>query len=276
MGADTKLLRTRIKSVDSTLHLTRAMGLVASSKIRRSGEAMLHGREYADSVENTVRLLASCRECGRSPYVAERGGDRTKIIVIAGDRGLAGGYNANVFKLADGISGAEFIPVGKRACDRYGDGFLSSENFSFDDARNFSSYMCEEFARGEYDRLGIIYTKYFSMMKQEAELSWVLPLGLICGDTAGGASGKKSETGIVFESDVLHVLNAAVPEYVAGVIFSKVRESFASEVSARRMAMDSAEKNARQMISNLQLAYNRARQGAITQEITEIVAGSDA
>ena len=85
MGADIKLLRTRIKSVDSTLHLTRAMGLVASSKIRRSGEAMLHGREYAGAVENTVRLLASCRECGRSPYISDRGGARTKIIVIAGD-----------------------------------------------------------------------------------------------------------------------------------------------------------------------------------------------
>ena len=288
MGADIKLLRTRIKSVDSTLHLTRAMGLVASSKIRRSGEAMLHGREYAGAVENTVRLLASCRECGRSPYISDRGGARTKIIVIAGDRGLAGGYNAGVFRLAasvaarvaadvdGGVDGAEFIPVGKRACERYGDGFLSSENFSFEDARSFSSYMCEEFARGEYDRLGIIYTKYISMMKQEAELSWLLPLERVFRDAGGGKPAEKSEHGVVFEPDALHVLNAAVPEYVAGEIFSKVRESFASEVAARRMAMDSAEKNARQMISDLQLAYNRARQGAITQEITEIVAGSDA
>ena len=288
MGADIKLLRTRIKSVDSTLHLTRAMGLVASSKIRRSGEAMLHGREYAGAVENTVRLLASCRECGRSPYISDRGGARTKIIVIAGDRGLAGGYNAGVFRLAasvaasvaadvdGGVDGAEFIPVGKRACERYGDGFLSSENFSFEDARSFSSYMCEELARGEYDRLGIIYTKYISMMKQEAELSWLLPLERVFRDAGGGKPAEKSEHGVVFEPDALHVLNAAVPEYVAGEIFSKVRESFASEVAARRMAMDSAEKNARQMISDLQLAYNRARQGAITQEITEIVAGSDA
>ena len=284
MGADIKLLRTRIKSVDSTLHLTRAMGLVASSKIRRSGEAMLHGREYSGAVENTVRLLASCRECGRSPYISDRGGARTKIIVIAGDRGLAGGYNAGVFRLAasvvadvdGGVDGAEFIPVGKRACERDGDGFLSSENFSFEDARSFSSYMCEEFARGEYDRLGIIYTKYISMMKQEAELSWLLPLERVFRDAGGGKSAEKSEHGVVFEPDALHVLNAAVPEYVAGEIFSKVRESFASEVAARRMAMDSAEKNARQMISDLQLAYNRARQGAITQEITEIVAGSDA
>ncbi len=276
MGADIKLLRTRIKSVDSTLHLTRAMGLVASSKIRRSGEAMLHGREYAGAVESTVRLLASCRECGRSPYISGRDGNRTKIIVIAGDRGLAGGYNAGVFRLAAGIDGADFIPVGKRACERYGDGFLSSEHFSFEDARNFSSYICEEFARAEYDRLGIIYTKYISMMKQEAELLWILPLDLVFGDSGREASGKRSEHGVIFEPDALHVLNAAVPEYVAGVIFSKVRESFASEVAARRMAMDSAEKNARQMIFDLQLAYNRARQGAITQEITEIVAGSDA
>ena len=245
---------------------------------------MLHGREYSGAVENTVRLLASCRECGRSPYISDRGGARTKIIVIAGDRGLAGGYNAGVFRLAasvvadvdGGVDGAEFIPVGKRACERYGDGFLSSENFSFEDARSFSSYMCEEFARGEYDRLGIIYTKYISMMKQEAELSWLLPLERVFRDAGGGKSAEKSEHGVVFEPDALHVLNAAVPEYVAGEIFSKVRESFASEVAARRMAMDSAEKNARQMISDLQLAYNRARQGAITQEITEIVAGSDA
>lgn len=264
MGADIKKLRNRIKSVDSTLHLTKAMGLVASSKIRKSMEAMNKSREYADMVGKVISNLASCRECGKSPYMSERGDSKTCIIVIAGDRGLAGGYNANVFRLAKQYADAEFIAVGKRACDRYG-GNYSAEYFSFAQASVLGKEICRRFAEGEIDRVGIINTKYISMMAQEAQISWILPL------TREDDAQMK---GVIFEPDELSVLNKAVPLYTAGMIIAAVRESFASEVAARRCAMDSAGKNAKQMIDDLQLAYNRARQGAITQEITEIVAGS--
>jgi F-type H+-transporting ATPase subunit gamma len=117
----------------------------------------------------------------------------------------------------------------------------------------------------EFDRLGIVYTRYVSMMSQEAEVKWVLPL--VKPESVEPISA-------IFEPDEETILNATVPDYVAGILMACIRESFASEVTARRMAMDSAGKNARAMIDDLQLQYNRARQGAITQEITEIVAGA--
>lgn len=265
MGADIKALRSRIKSVDSTLHLTKAMGLVASSKIRKANISMAKSRDYSSAVKNTVEVLSLSPECAKSPYMRETDGTRTKIIVIAGDRGLAGGYNANVFRLASEYPDAEFIPIGKRACERFGGEPNSSETFSYADAKALCDTLCKEFREDKFDRLGIISTKYVSMMTQEAQISWVLPITRA--ENAGSV-------GVIFEPDEMTVLNTAVPEYVAGILIASLRESFASEVAARRMAMDSAGKNAQQMIDSLQLEYNRARQGAITQEITEIVAGS--
>lgn len=265
MAGNTKALRVRIKSVTSTLQLTKAMGLVASSKIRRANEAMLKGRDYSESLAKTINVLTGDRECLKSPYMQMRDTGRMRIIVIAGDRGLAGGYNANVFRLCAEYPDAEFIPIGKRACERFGKPVISSEHFSFSNAAELADSLCKDFADGAFDRLGIISTKYISVMSQDAFVKWLLPF-------------ERSETeniaGVVFEPDQLTVLNNVVREYVAGMITVATRESFASEVAARRMAMDSAGKNAKEMISDLQLQYNRARQGAITQEITEIVAGS--
>ncbi|MBS6475660.1 MAG: ATP synthase F1 subunit gamma [Clostridiales bacterium] len=266
MGADTKALRIRIKSVDSTLHLTKAMGLVASSKIRRANEAMLKSRQYAASFENIIDLLTECPECRKSPFMRESG-ERTKLILIAGDRGLAGGYNANVFRLVKEYPEAEIFPIGKRACDRYGHETRSSEFFSASEALTLMNRLCEAFKAEEFDRLGIISTRYVSVMTQEATVQWLLPLQRKTENRSAGA---------VFEPDEETILNATVPEYLAGRLIAALRESFASEVAARRMAMDSAGKNAQQMIDSLQLSYNRARQGAITQEITEIVAGTGA
>lgn len=265
MGADIKALKVRIRSVDSTLHLTRAMGLVASSKMRRANIAMNHGREYTAAFGEAIGLLAASPECARSPYMAQRGDGKTKLIVIAGDRGLAGGYNANVFRMAAGMENADILPIGKRACERYGSGYMSSENFSRIDAADLSRTLCAQFLDGGFDRLGILFTRYISMMSQEPAVVWVLPLER----PQGGESAS-----VLFEPDEQTVLDAVVPNYVAGRIVHAVRESFACEVAARRMAMDSAGKNAQAMIDDLQLQFNRARQNAITQEITEIVAGS--
>ncbi len=265
MGADIKNLRTRIKSVDSTLHLTKAMGLVASSKIRKASDAMYRSREYAQAVKQAIKLLASCRECEKSPYMQKRGEQRDRIIIIAGDRGLAGGYNANIFRLAKNYPTAQMIPIGKRSCDRYKQKSVSSEYFSYADALALSSELCKDFESAKFDRLGIISTEYVSVLSQEARIEWILPV-----QKTEDAQSKS----VLFEPDELCVLNEAVPQYVAGMIMAAVRESFACETAARRTAMDSAGKNAQQMIDDLQLVYNRARQGAITQEITEIVAGS--
>ena len=267
MGANTKALKNRIRSVDSTLHTTSAMGLVASSKMRRSNERMQGGRQYAAAFADVVDVLTASPECSGSPYMRQTDGKRTRLIVIAGDRGLAGGYNSNVFRLTESMEREAVYPIGKRACDRYHGEFVSSEYFTGAQATALARKLCQEFVNGEYDQLGIVYTRYVSMLTQDADVKWVLPLTRA--ETAGTLS-------VVFEPDEETILNATVPDYIAGMLMALIRESFASEVAARRMAMDSAGKNARAMIDDLQLQYNRARQGAITQEITEIVAGSGA
>lgn len=267
MGADTKKLRTRIKSVDSTLHLTKAMGLVASSKIRRATDAMLKSREYETALNNTVSVLASSPECAKSPYLRQNDGDKLCLIVIAGDRGLAGGYNANIFRLVKEYNPHKIIPIGKRSCERYNGEMYFAEKFSYQDAIELSKKLCADFEAGLYDKVGIVCTKYVSIMTQEARVKWLFPIQ---------RNNKSGTSSVLFEPDEITVLNAVITEYVAGVLVSCVRESFASEVAARRCAMDSAGKNAQQMIDGLRLEYNRARQGAITQEITEIVAGSGA
>ena len=265
MGADIKQLRTRIKSVDSTLHLTKAMGLVASSKIRKATDSMNKGKEYAKALEETISLLTAYEECKKTPYMAERGDEKTCLVVVAGDRGLAGGYNANIFRLLREYPEAKIIPIGKRACERFGAQIVQAEGYTHSCAMALAEELCRDFVAEKFDRVGIACTKYHSLMSQEAYVKWLLPLKKGEGSCAKNA---------IFEPDELTVLNAVIPEYIAGMIVSCVKESFASEVAARRVAMDSAGKNAQEMIDRLGLEYNRARQGAITQEITEIVAGS--
>ena len=265
MGVDTKSLKNRIKSVDSTLHLTKAMGLVASAKIRGALLSFGKAKEYSDALQNAVSMLASSKPCEKSRYM--KNGEKGKIclVVIAGDRGLAGGYNSNIFKLAQALDAQKIIPVGKRACDRYGYKQNRAESYSYADAIILAKEICEEFKEGKYEKIGIVSTKYISMMTQEACIQWILPLL---------KTEKSLKADIIYEPDEKTVLEAVIEEYIAGKIVRAVKESFACEVVARRFAMDNAGKNASEMIDSLKLQYNRARQGAITQEITEIVAGS--
>ncbi len=287
MAKDIKVLRKRIKSFDSTLHLTGAMGLVASSKMRKATDAMMEGRKYLDSVTAVINDLSKCLECRKCIYFdAQKSKDessevipKTRLIVIAGDRGLCGGYNANVFRLVrDMDEDVDVIPIGKRAFDRYtvdinetdddyaeNNVFESSEYYTYESAMTLAKQCIKDFADGKITRLGIVYNQYVSIMTQTPEVKWVLPLERPTdGEVANG----------IYEPEPLELLNDVVPQYIAGVLYALVKESFACEVAARRMAMDSAKKNATEMIENLQLEYNRVRQGKITQEITEIVAGS--
>ena len=266
MGANTKSLRNRIKSVKSTLHLTKAMGLVASSKIRRAQEARIKSGQYADSLGAIVDVLTMSQECKKSPYITPVCQEnREKAVVVAGDRGLAGGYNVNVFRFVREMGESEIYPIGKKACERYGQKICSSEHFSYEDAYRLALTLCEEFKSGKYSKISVVSTRYVSMITQEPQKTQLLPLV---------AKAEENTAGAIFEPSEMSVLERAVPIYVAGLIYASTKESFACEVVARRSAMDSAGKNATTMIDNLQLEYNRARQGAITQEITEIVAGS--
>ncbi len=264
MGQNIKTLRNRIKSVKSTLHLTKAMGLVASSKVRKAQIARSKSLEYRNSVGAIVDVLLCSQSVKKSAYLNPQG-QGEYIIVIAGDRGLAGGYNANIFKLAKEQKNATIYPIGKKACERFESPIISSEHFSYEDASALAKEICSDFANGKYASVSVIYTAYKNMLSQEPQKVQILPL----------VGGKSQNNGsVVFEPSEEKMLELAVPTYVTGIIYSAIKESFACEVIARRNAMDSAGKNATTMIDDLQLKYNRARQGAITQEITEIVAGS--
>ena len=294
MGKDIKSLRTRIKSFDSTLHLTGAMGLVASSKIKRAYDAMAASREYSSAITDVTKRLASCPECRKSLYfglpspesdgsAAEGSNEETpktvvtRLIVIAGDRGLCGGYNANVFRTVRDMDYVEIHPIGKRSFARYHEmseedssdmeepEYQSSEYYTYEEAEAEAKLCCEDFLAGKIDRVGIVYNRYVSIISQEPDVFWILPLE---------RSKERNVDAGIFEPSPDELLDALVPEYFAGKLFALVKESFACEVAARRMAMDSAKKNAQQMIDDLTLEYNRARQGTITQEITEIVAGA--
>ncbi len=268
MGEDIRALRTRIKSVDSTLHLTNAMGLVASSKIRRASTAATAAGEYAELISETLKSLAASPICRDSIYGKE-GSGTAKVIVIAGDRGLAGGYNSAIFKKAAEYCGSdcEIIPIGKRACEKYKKPIRSAENFSAAESGKLAAELCEDFKSGKMSRLVIIGTKYVSMLRNEVFAEEILPI-------------KPPENACPFnaeaEPDEKTVLEQVIGEYLTGVISAAVKESFLCELASRRTAMDNAGKNATAMIDDLTLRYNRARQGAITQEITEIVAGGDA
>lgn len=266
MAADRKAIRTSIQSVNAMLHTTRAMGLVASSKIRRATERMQKSRQYAATFRGAMTLLSACSECRRSPYFETRATDRTRLIVIAGDRGLAGGYNNNIFRLVAELGQSDIIPIGRRACEKYRAAPISSEHYTPSEAAALIRQQCQDYLDGKFDRLGIVSTQYVSVLTQTPKVEWVLPLSLT--EDAPSVS-------VLFEPDERTILDSVVPEYLAGLLTAAIRESFACEVASRRNAMDSAGKNAKSMIDDLTLAYNRARQGAITQEITEIVAGSE-
>lgn len=265
MATDIKKLKNRIRSIDSTLHLTKAMGLVASAKIRGASELMNKSRQYASAVEETVSMLSSARECEKSVYMQKTESKHKCLVVIAGDRGLAGGYNSNLFRLVESIDDTDIIAIGKRSSERYFKDIIKTEGFDYKTAIDIAQRLCNEFKSGKYSSVCIASTEYISMMTQTPRLKQLLPL-------------KKADTiknkGIIYEPDEVTVLETVIEEYVASQLLAAARESFVCELVARKFAMDSAGKNATQMIDELRLEYNRARQGAITQEITEIVAGS--
>lgn len=276
-----KDIKLRIKSVESTMQITKAMELVASSKLRRAKERSESTRPYFTTLRETLEDIAQSNTDFSSPFVQERETGKVCYVVIAGDRGLAGGYNNNLFKavwedMAD--QSACVLPIGKKAvehCARRGmeslsDDYTSVEDISLRDCFSIAKLLCEEFRKGTFDTLYVGYTKFVSMLSQQPQVVKLLPI------RHQQEEREKARSLIEYEPSAPAVYNAIVPEYVGGLLWGAVCESLASELGARRTAMDAASKNAGEMIEDLSLKYNRARQGAITQEITEIVAGAEA
>ena len=281
MAGSMKDIKLRIKSVESTMQITKAMELVASSKMRRAKERVEHSRPYFETLYESLTKIAAADPRARNPYLRREDIKRTLLVVIAGDRGLAGGYNANVFKQADAAQGAvTVLPIGKRSAEyfaHHGAGLFTPEvlmaaDVSVSECFTLSHQITEGFLKGEYDAVKLCYTRFDSMMTQTATTLEVLPL-TIEPTEAQKAEARRSQ--ILYKPSCEEVFGAIIPEYVAGVLYGAVCESVASELAARRTAMDAATKNAGEMIEHLNLYYNRARQAAITQEITEIVAGAE-
>jgi len=274
MGANTKALKARIRSVDSTMHITKAMELVASSKMKRARARMDGSRFYRTVLAEAFADLAS----SDSVYAKVRADLPALYIVVAGDRGLAGGYNTSVFKtVMQSVSEKDVIlPIGRRAADYFARrGYASFDGNTYS-AETVTSADCARLAReikarydgGAFGAVYVVSTKFVSMLSQQAGIQKLLPL------EKPADADAKTPSGILYEPDAETVLSAIIPEYIAGTVYSAAAESFASELAARRSAMDTATKNAAEMIDTLSLRYNRARQSAITQEITEIVAGA--
>ena len=281
MAGSMKDIKLRIKSVESTMQITKAMELVASSKMRRAKERVEHSRPYFETLYESLTKIAAADPRARNPYLRREDIKRTLLVVIAGDRGLAGGYNANVFKQADAAEGpVTVLPIGKRSAEyfaHHGAGLFTPEvlmaaDVSVSECFTLSHQITEGFLKGEYDAVKLCYTRFDSMMTQTATTLEVLPL-TIEPTEAQKAEARRSQ--ILYKPSCEEVFGAIIPEYVAGVLYGAVCESVASELAARRTAMDAATKNAGEMIEHLNLYYNRARQAAITQELTEIVAGAE-
>ena len=281
MAGSMKDIKLRIKSVESTMQITKAMELVASSKMRRAKERVEHSRPYFETLHETLTKIAAADPRARNPYLRRDEIKRTLLIVIAGDRGLAGGYNSNVLKQAGAEEGEVVVlPIGKRSAEYFvhhevplfTQEVLLAAEISVGECFQLSRQITEGYRKGEYDAVKICYTRFDSMMTQTATTMEVLPLSI---EPTEQQKAEARRSQILYKPSSEEVFSAIIPEYVAGIVYGAVCESVASELAARRTAMDAATKNAGEMIDHLNLYYNRARQASITQEITEIVGGAE-
>ena len=279
-GVSMKDIKLRIRSMESTKQITKAMEMVASSKLRRAQERMLTSRPYFEALYETVTGIAAENWDFSSPYVQVREEGPVCEIVIAGDRGLAGGYNHNVIKLAqEDVKGkdAAILPVGKKALEYFrshghtviSDAYAEAAGLTSGDCFSLAKAICDGYREGKYSAVRLVYTSFVSVLTQTPYVLPLLPL-------PAPEKHEKARELTLYDPSSESVFNAIVPEYLGGLIYGALCESVASELGARRTAMDAATKNAEEMIDDLSLKYNRARQGAITKEITEIVAGANA
>ncbi|WMJ21822.1 ATP synthase F1 subunit gamma [Paludicola sp. MB14-C6] len=286
-GGTMKDIKRRIKSIESTAQITNAMELVASSKLRRAKERALNAAPYFETLYQTISDISNMNTDLSSIYTKPRTIKSTLLIVIAGDRGLAGGYNANILKLANTQIEAckekgivpKVLAIGKKAVEYYEKRDLLHVGFSniaedLDQTKvlQISQIAVDLFKSGEVDEIYIYYTQFISALSQEPYALKVLPIS----DIKNGTDTKQVRQLCIYEPSPEEVFNTIVPDYIGGMLYGAVVESFASEQGARRTAMESATDNAKEMIDTLSLSYNRARQAAITQELTEIISGAGA
>ena len=279
-GVSTKEIKNRIRSMESTKQITKAMEMVAASKLRRAQAQIANSRPYFQILHSTIQDILRTNREFESAYLKQRPVKKVLYIVIAGDRGLAGGYNSNILKMVQSeVQGkdAVVLPIGKKAVDFFRarkipaltEHYGEAADVSIGDCFSIAKQLCGGFLSGEYDEVRVAYTAFVSVLSQEPQSLALLPL-----TKSESEEDSSSRSQIIYERGSEEVFSAIVPEYLGGILYGALCQSRASEQAARRSAMDSATQNADEMIADLSLKFNRARQAAITQEITEIVAGS--
>jgi len=300
-GAGMRDIKRRIKSVNSTKQITKAMELVASAKVRKARSRMEQYRPYFSAVSQVVGEILGKGEV-KSAYVeGAREIKKTLYIVIAGDRGLCGGYNSNVYKQFVAVSENSdteklIVPIGVKSVEYFKKRNYDikqaypgiAETITYDTAKELADEVLRMYEAGEIDEVYLIYTQFVSMLSQQTKKARLLPISATeltenlekLSEESESVVGSTEENVLfevtLFEPNQEEFFNLFVPQYVESMIYGGIVEGFASEQAARRAAMENATDNATEMIEQLTLFYNRARQAAITQEITEIVAGADA
>ena len=283
-AANMKAIKRRIKSVESTMQITKAMELVASSKLRKAKERAEQAVPFFNQLYQTMSEVASEAVGFRSIFTELREG-AALLVVMAGDRGLAGGFNINVFRKADErirelqAEGREVIlmTVGRKASEHYQKTDLRilgtfdniGETVTVYAALDMAEHIVHLCKEGHLALVEVFFTNMVSPLVQEARQMQVIPV-----PNLERNPGVQSLTH--YEPSAEAVFDSLIPQYLAGIFYCSIVDTYASEQAARRMAMENATDNAQEMIDDLSLKYNRARQASITQELTEIVSGANA
>ncbi len=284
--AGAKEIRTQIKSIKNTQKITKAMEMVAASKMRKAQDRMLATRPYAEKIRQVIGHVAMAQAEYRHPYLEEREVRRVGMIIVSTDRGLCGGLNINLFKKAvaamrewrDQEVEVDLCLVGTKALGffkRMGGNVVSKVNGLGDQPRlndmiGTIKVMLDAYDEGRIDRLVLVENEFVNTMTQQPRVSTLLPL------VPSEEKELKHHWDYIYEPDTKPVLDTLLTRYIESVIYQGVVENVACEMAARMVAMKSASDNAGDLINELQLVYNKARQAAITQEISEIVSGAAA
>ena len=289
--ASLKEIRAKVTSIKSTQKITRAMQMVAASKMRRAQERMEVGRPYSENMRRVVSHLVNASSDYKHPYMTSRQVNRVGYILVTSDRGLAGGLNINLFKqlmhhvqeFQDQSVQAEFAVIGSKGVSFFKSfgGKVTSAVTDYGDNPTFEQLnapvqaMLDDYAKGHLDRIYLVYNKFVNAITQKPMVSQLVPLPADAIDTD---SGIRTEINwdYIYEPDAKTLIDGLLGRYIESIVYQAVMENIASEQSARMVAMKAATDNAGDLINDLQLVYNKLRQAAITREISEIVGGAAA
>jgi F-type H+-transporting ATPase subunit gamma len=281
-------IKRRRVSIQSTQQITKAMKLVATVKLQKAKGRAENSKAYFQYMYRTVTSMLAKAGNIEHPYLNGQSSDKVGVVVITSDRGLAGGYNSNVAKLvlSSGYKKEDvrLYTVGKKGADILSrKGYQVTENYvdvieepTFEDAKRVANRLLQDYMNGEIGEIYVAYTEFKNTVVQIPKMVKLLPVDASEMEEDSDGSEADKLTLMNFEPSEEEAISLLVPKYVTSILYGAFVEAVASENGARMQAMDSATNNAEEIISDLELKYNRARQGAITQELTEIIAGADA